>query len=205
MHVRAFVKFAPTLMLAPRARLQKDAYLLRALATFSRVRVLGALNFCLRAQSRRTQWGRDGNLPVTPKIGLTYAALLGLTTRATRQSSTCSKRTSRLRLLRVFLGSSRLVPATVPPPRDMLSTKVLLRGKGVVSLAAQAQIFDVISTAAGERLEVMELETVRLAATDATVVDVGTLVFVPLEDGAAKARRNVSTAPARCVRLTARS
>ena len=79
----------------------------------------------------------------------------------------------------------------------MLSTKVLFRGEGVVSLAAQAQIFDVISTAAGERLEVMELETLRLAATDTALVDVGALALVPLEDSAAEFRWDVSTAPAR--------
>jgi hypothetical protein len=94
-------------------------------------------------------------------------------------------------------------PATVPLSRDVLSTKVLLRGEGVVSVAAQAQIFEAMSAAPCERLEVVELETLRLAATDTALVEVGALALVPLEDSAAEFRRDVSTAPARLVPLIA--
>jgi hypothetical protein len=79
----------------------------------------------------------------------------------------------------------------------------LLRGEGIVSVAAQAQIFEAMCAAAGERLEVMELETLRLAATDAALVEVGALALVPLEDGVTELGRNVSAAPARRLHLTA--
>ena len=74
-----------------------------------------------------------------------------------------------------------------------------------MSLAAQAEIFEVMRATAGERLEMMELETLSLAATDAALVEVGALVFIPLEDGAADARGDVSTAPARRLRRAAHS
>ncbi|HEX5098842.1 MAG TPA: hypothetical protein VFV94_05050 [Polyangiaceae bacterium] len=62
-----------------------------------------------------------------------------------------------------------------------------------------------MSAAAGKRLEVMELETLRLAATDTALVEVGALALVPLENSAAESRRDVSTAPARRLHLAARS
>ena len=97
------------------------------------------------------------------------------------------------------------MPATIALAFHVLATKVMLCGEGVVSLAAQAQIFEAVRAPARERLEVMELETLGLAAADTALVDVGASAFIPLEDSAADACSDVSAAPARCYRLSARS
>ncbi|HEV8550742.1 MAG TPA: hypothetical protein VGQ57_16970 [Polyangiaceae bacterium] len=89
------------------------------------------------------------------------------------------------------------MPTAVAPALDMLSTKVLLGGECVVGLATQREIVETMQATASEGLTMMELETMGFAATHAALVEVSAATFVALEDGAANARRDVSTAPAR--------
>jgi hypothetical protein len=86
----------------------------------------------------------------------------------------------------------------VPLSRNALAPEVFLGGKRIVRRAAQGQVGRDVGSAPCERLQVVKLEVVRLAATFTARIDVSAASTVALEHCASFGRGDVSTpAPAR--------
>jgi hypothetical protein len=83
-------------------------------------------------------------------------------------------------------------------PRQVLAAEVFLRGKSVVRCATQGQIGRNAGSASCERLQMVKLEVVRLAATLTARIDVAAASAVALEHFTSLGCGHMSThAPAR--------